>query len=82
MKRNTAILTLTSDMLYHTRRQLGLSQEKMAERLRISRREYQYIEYGEKCPSLETYSNLVTLCDTDALKTLSAISEISQKSRE
>lgn len=82
MSTNKKILEITSGLFYGKRIELGLTQEKMAEQLRISRREIQNIEYAAKCPSLETYSNFVNLCESDVLDTLSSISEISMNTKE
>ena len=82
MSTNNDIAALMSDIFYKARKQLGLSQEEMAENLKISRREYQYIEHGQKCCSLETYSNFASLCDCDVAGTLASISEISKKYKE
>ena len=82
MSTNKEILKITSDVFYDKRIELGLTQEKMAEKLRICRREYQNIEYGEKCPSLETYSNFVNVCGNDVLDILSSISKISMDIKE
>ena len=82
MSTNNDITALISDMFYRARKQLGLSQEKMAENLRISLREYQYIEHGQKSCSLETYSNFANFCDCDVVGTLSSISELSKKNKE
>lgn len=79
MSTDKDILKITSNTFFDKRMELGLTQEKMAEKLKICRREYQHIESGERCPSLETYSNLTSICDFDALGTLSDISKISQK---
>ncbi|MDE6470712.1 MAG: helix-turn-helix domain-containing protein [Eubacterium sp.] len=82
MRTNKDILKITSNTFFDKRTELGLTQEKMAEKLKICRRAYQHIESGERCPSLETYSNLVSISDFDALGTLSSISKISQETKE
>ncbi|MDE6471355.1 MAG: helix-turn-helix transcriptional regulator [Eubacterium sp.] len=82
MSTNNDIAALMSNVFYNARKQRGLSQEEMAENLKISRREYQYIEHGQKCCSLETYSNFASFCDYDVIETLSSISEISKKNKE
>ena len=82
MSANKEILKITSDIFYNKRTELGLSQEKMAEKLKVCRREYQYIEHGIRVPSLETYSNFVHICGSDVLDILSSISEISMDTKE
>lgn len=82
MSANKDILGVTSAVFSKARNQLGLTQEKMAEKLKISRREYQYIEYGQRCCSVETLSNLARNCGVDVTEMLYSVSEISQKAKD
>lgn len=79
---NRDICEITSKIFLSKRTELGLSQEKMAENLKISHRQYYNLEHGIKCCSLETFSNFVDSCDVDAKKILSDISAISKKNKE
>lgn len=73
---------VTSKMFLHKRTELGISQEKKAENLKISHREYYNLEHGIKCCSLETFSNFVDICNVDATKILSDIAAISRTNKE
>lgn len=82
MAGNKEICALTSKVFLNKRAELGISQEKMAENLKISHRQYYNLEHGIKCCSLETFSNFVDSCDVDASKILSDIAAISKISKE
>lgn len=51
--------------LYHARKKHGWSQQKVAEMIAISVREYQNIERGRVTPHLKTFLRLVFLFDLD-----------------
>lgn len=82
MSTNIDIAAFMGPMFYKVRKQLGISQEKMAENLKISHREYYNLEHGIKCCSLETFSNFVDSCNVDATKILSDIAAISRMNKE
>lgn len=82
MHTDKKILIITSNLFYDTRIAIGLSQEQMAEKLKICRREYQYIEYGQRCCSVETWSNLANECGVDVTDAMYSISKISQATKE
>lgn len=79
---NKEISAITSKVFLRKRTELGISQEKMAENLKISHRQYYNLEHGIKCCSLETFSNFVDSCDVDAAKILSDISAVSKLNKE
>lgn len=82
MAGNKEISTLTGKVFLDKRTELGISQEKMAEYLKISHRQYYNLEHGIKCCSLETFSNFVDSCNVDATKILSDIAAVSKMNKE
>lgn len=82
MAGNKEISTLTGKVFLDKRTELSISQEKMAEYLKISHRQYYNLEHGIKCCSLETFSNFVDSCNVDETKILSDIAAISKMNKE
>lgn len=82
MAGNKEISTLTGKVFLDKRTELSISQEKMAEYLKISHRQYYNLEHGIKCCSLETFSNFVDSCNVDETKILSDIAAYIQNDKE
>lgn len=56
---------ILSQALYSKRLNLQLSQEIMAEKCCISRRQYVDLEHGLRLPSLQTFINISIIMDFD-----------------
>ena len=71
MKPYPALLSeLLSTELSSLRQQMALTQEAMAERLRISSRAYSYLERGRYAASAPTLMFLFSMLDAEALDAL------------
>ena len=71
MKPYPALLSeLLSTELFSLRQQMALTQEAMAERLRISSRAYSDLERGRYAASAPTLMFLFSMLDTEALDAL------------
>ena len=57
------LMRALADILYQTRRELGLSQEKMAEKCCKSYREYNDLENAKRLPSIQTFIYIIITCD-------------------
>lgn len=60
-----SILQKFSNEVYRSRKQLGLTQEQVAEALSISVRWFQYIEAGERLPGPLLILNIIALLEID-----------------
>lgn len=52
--------------LYATRLKFAYSQEQMAEKCLLSVRQYNDLENGKRLPSLQTFFNILIICELDA----------------
>ena len=63
---STTFMRTLAETLYQTRKGMGLSQEKMAEKCYISSREYSDIEKAKRQPLAKTFIDFIIACELDA----------------
>ena len=64
-----------ADALYQTRKELGLSQEKMAEKCFMSYRQYNDLENAKRLPNLRTFINIVIACNLNVSLIIKSLTE-------